>query len=90
VDVDEHEAWRISPMQPQCSIARQSGCAGRAEIRPLRTADRPEAVLTGDSIERVDTRVLQLIYEINPGDVPLFVGQQTDASSRHPPEVRPN
>jgi len=30
------------------------------------------------SIERVDTRVLQVIYEIMSGNVPLFVGQQMD------------
>jgi len=34
--------------------------------------------LTGARFERVDTRVLQVIYEIMSGNVPLFVGQQMD------------
>lgn len=34
--------------------------------------------LTGDSTERVDTRVLQVIYAIGDAQLPLFVGQQMD------------
>ena len=38
----------------------------------------PKRSLTGDSTERVDTRVLQVIYRVERDDVPLFVGQQLD------------
>jgi hypothetical protein len=38
----------------------------------------PKKSLTGDSTERVDTRVLQVIYQIENGNLPLFVGQQMD------------
>jgi len=38
----------------------------------------PKRSLTGDSTERVDTRVLQVIYRVERGDLPLFVGQQLD------------
>ena len=39
----------------------------------------PKKSLTGDSTERVDTRVLQVIYEFDPtGLPPLFVGQQME------------
>ena len=34
--------------------------------------------LTGDPTERVDTRVLQAIYEFAPSGFPAFVGQQVD------------
>jgi hypothetical protein len=34
--------------------------------------------LTGDSTERVDTRVLQVIYRIEENSLPLFAGQQMD------------
>src|SRR5260370_36980433 len=34
--------------------------------------------LTGDSSERVDTRVLQIIYQVQRDDLPLFVGEQLD------------
>jgi hypothetical protein len=34
--------------------------------------------LTGDSTERVDTRVLQIIYSFERGNLPIYVGQQMD------------
>jgi HlyD family secretion protein len=34
--------------------------------------------LTGDNTERVDTRVLQVIYELNQIDSAAYVGQQVD------------
>jgi multidrug resistance efflux pump len=38
----------------------------------------PKRSLTGDNTERVDTRVLQVIYEIAKNEPPLYVGQQVD------------
>jgi HlyD family secretion protein len=39
----------------------------------------PKRSLTGETTERVDTRVLQVIYECDPtGRPPLFVGQQME------------
>jgi hypothetical protein len=39
----------------------------------------PKKSLTGDTTERVDTRVLQVIYQFDPaGKPPLFVGQQVE------------
>jgi HlyD family secretion protein len=38
----------------------------------------PKRSLTGDNTERVDTRVLQVIYRVENDDVPLFIGQQMD------------
>ena len=38
----------------------------------------PKKSLTGDSTERVDTRVLQVIFEFAPPAAPLYVGQQVD------------
>jgi hypothetical protein len=34
--------------------------------------------LTGDTTERVDTRVLQAIYTFVPNEFPAFIGQQVD------------
>jgi len=39
----------------------------------------PKKSLTGESTERVDTRVLQVIYAIEPGSANVYVGQQLDA-----------
>jgi hypothetical protein len=39
----------------------------------------PKKSLTGNNTERVDTRVLQVIYRFDPtGRPPLFVGQQVE------------
>ena len=38
----------------------------------------PKQSLTGDNTERVDTRVLQVIYALDTKGRPLYVGQQMD------------
>ena len=38
----------------------------------------PKKSLTGDNTERVDTRVLQVLYEMQASEEPVFVGQQMD------------
>lgn len=79
VDVDEHEAWRVHPDAPAIASVR-----GNADHRARLTFVRfepyviPKKSLTGDNTERVDTRVLQIIYRIKEGDLSLFVGQQMD------------
>ena len=79
VDVEEHEAWRVRPEAKAAAAVR-----GNANLKTPLTFVRfepfvvPKKSLTGDSTERVDTRVLQVIYRIENNDVPLFVGQQMD------------
>jgi len=38
----------------------------------------PKKSLTGESTERVDTRVLQVIYTFAMPKTPVYVGQQMD------------
>ena len=38
----------------------------------------PKRSLTGDSAERVDTRVLQIIFQLDRPQTPIYVGQQVD------------
>jgi len=79
VDVDEHEGWRV-----QAGAAATGHMRGNADLKtPLRFVRFepfviPKRSLTGDSTERVDTRVLQVIYRVERDDLPLFVGQQLD------------
>ncbi len=82
IDIDENEIGRtdigadavISPRG--MSDKRVKAAFVRAE--PLVT---PKTSLTNSSSERVDVRVLQLIYQI-PSDQGFFVGQQVDAFVR--------
>jgi HlyD family secretion protein len=79
VDVDEHEAWRVRP--GATAVAQVRGNANlRAPVAFVRFEPLvvPKQSLTGASTERVDTRVLQVIYRIEGADFPLFVGQQMD------------
>jgi hypothetical protein len=38
----------------------------------------PKRSLTGENTERVDTRVLQVIYAVESAETTLYVGQQVD------------
>ncbi|MDR4507069.1 MAG: secretion protein HlyD [Candidatus Brocadiaceae bacterium] len=79
VDVDENDAWRVRSSAPAVAFLR-----GNREITtPLKFVRFepyvvPKKSLTGDSTERVDTRVLQIIYRIERDDLPIFIGQQMD------------
>jgi multidrug efflux pump subunit AcrA (membrane-fusion protein) len=79
VDVDEHEAWRVRPEASATGHLR-----GNAELTTPLGFVRfepfviPKRSLTGDSTERVDTRVLQVIYRVEREDLPLYIGQQLD------------
>lgn len=49
----------------------------------------PKTSLTGASAERVDTRVLQVIYQFDrPADRPVFVGQQMDVYIDTKPDAK--
>src|SRR5437870_1113859 len=45
----------------------------------------PKRSLTGDSTERVDTRVLQVLYAFDRGSLPIYVGQQMHVFIDAPP-----
>jgi multidrug resistance efflux pump len=79
VDVDENDAWRIRPESKAHASLR-----GNASLKTDLTFVRiepyvvPKRSLTGDSTERVDTRVLQVLYAFKRGSLPAYVGQQMD------------
>jgi HlyD family secretion protein len=79
VDVDEHEAARVRPDAP-ATAALRGDAAIRSPLKFVRIEPLviPKKSLTGDSAERVDTRVLQVLYEIERSDPRFFVGQQMD------------
>lgn len=86
VDVDENDAWRIRP-----DAAAEASLRGNSSLKTPLTFVRiepyvvPKRSLTGESTERVDTRVLQIIYSFDPNTIPVYVGQQMDVSIQAPP-----
>jgi multidrug resistance efflux pump len=80
VDIDEYDIPRFRQDVPATAVPR-----GNLQVRyPLKFVRVepfviPRKSLTGDNTERVDTRVLQVIYEFDPAGLPpLFVGQQVE------------
>lgn len=78
-DIDENDAWRFNKNAPAIGYAR----GNRTISTPLKFVYTeplvvPKKSLTGESTERVDTRVLQVLYSFDPKKVNLYVGQQVD------------
>lgn len=79
VDIDEHDIPRFQPGAP--ARANLRGDQRRTyDLRFVRVEPYviPKKSLTGDNTERVDTRVLQVIYAVTSDDDDLHVGQQVD------------
>jgi HlyD family secretion protein len=79
VDVDESDIARFHPEGQAFATLR-----GAAESRALLTFVRveplvvPKTSLTGSTTERVDTRVMRVIYTVPPADLRALPGQQVD------------
>jgi HlyD family secretion protein len=85
-EVDEQNALLVGPGQPA-----EASLKGHADLKIALKFVRiepyvvPKRSLTGDSLERVDTRVLQVIYEFARPNFPVYVGQQVDVFIQRPP-----
>jgi HlyD family secretion protein len=79
VDIDENDAWRFNPKATAMAFVR-----GQPKLKTGVTFEYiepyviPKRSLTGDSTERVDTRVIQVIYSFKRGTLPVYPGQQMD------------
>jgi len=78
-DIDESDAWRFRAGARATAFLR-----GNRELKTgldfvrMEPYVTPKTSLTGASDERVDTRVLQVIYRFERGSLPVYVGQQVD------------
>jgi multidrug resistance efflux pump len=79
VDIDEADIPRFTPGAAGTASPRGNS-AQRIPLRFVRVEPHVVAKrsLSGDNVERVDTRVLQVIYAIDAADRSLYVGQQLD------------
>jgi multidrug resistance efflux pump len=79
VDVDENEALRVKESaRARASIRGDSSKWADLKFVRIEPYIVPKRSLTGDSTERVDTRVLQVIYAFDPKELKAYVGQQMD------------
>jgi multidrug efflux pump subunit AcrA (membrane-fusion protein) len=85
VDVDEDDAWRVRPGARAVAWPR-----GNPALRiPLRYEYTepfvaPRTALSGQSGERADLRVLQVLYSFPRGTLPVYLGQQLDVAIEAP------
>jgi multidrug resistance efflux pump len=79
VDIDENDAWRFQPEAPAVASIR-----GNPQLKTDLAFEYVEAYvvpkrsLTGESTERVDTRVMQVVYSFKRGKLPIYPGQLMD------------
>ncbi len=79
VDIDENDAWRFKPTSAAVAFAR-----GNPKLKATLTYEYtepyvvPKRSLTGDSTERVDTRVMQVVYSFSREDLNVYAGQLMD------------
>jgi len=90
VDIDEYDIPRfVTDARARATLKGQSGDFFPLTFVRIEPYVVPKKSLTGDNTERVDTRVLQVIYAVETGGKRLFVGQQldvfVDASPAAPP-----
>lgn len=85
-DIDENEAWRVRPGAPAEAFLR--GDPQRHTALHFERIDPyvvPKISLTGAGTERVDSRVLQVLYSFARDALPAYVGQQVDVFIEAPP-----
>jgi multidrug resistance efflux pump len=79
VDIDEYDIPRFEPGAPaKATLKGQATESFPLKFVRIEPYVVPKRSLTGDNTERVDTRVLQVIYAIDTQGKRLFVGQQLD------------
>lgn len=78
-DIDEMDVWRLRPEAPARAFVRGNAKLSAplqfVAVEPLMI---PKRSLSGSSREQVDTRVLQVLYALDPKALPVQVGQLVD------------
>jgi multidrug resistance efflux pump len=85
VDIDENDIPRFVPGSAGIAMVRgRPGVEFPLSFVRVEPYVVPKRSLTGENTERVDTRVLQVIYAIDTKGEPLYVGQQLDVYIKAP------
>lgn len=78
-DIDETDIWRFRPNTNAMAYVRGNPkFNAQLKFEQIETYVEPKESLTGASTERVDTRVLQVLYSFDPALISVFMGQQMD------------
>ena len=79
VDIDENDAWRFSKESPAIAYIRgNSRLKVGLRFEYVEQYVVPKRSLTGESTERVDTRVMQVVYSFDRAELEVIPGQLMD------------
>ncbi len=79
VDIDEQDLPRFRPgLQGKGFVRGDAATALPMSFVRVEPLVEPKRLLTNSGNERVDTRVLQVIYALSPSEQAVYVGQQID------------
>jgi RND family efflux transporter MFP subunit len=79
VSIDENDVWRFTGDAPaRASLRSNKEISFPLDFVRLEPYVQPKRNLNGDMSERVDTRVLEVVYSFDPEDKNVYIGQQMD------------
>jgi len=79
VDIDENDAWRFREQAAAVAFVRGNpALKTNLRFEYVEKYVIPKRSLTGESTERVDTRVMQVVYSYGRSDLSIFPGQLLD------------
>lgn len=78
-DIDESDAWKVT-LNAKAKVFLRGNPNIASDLHCIRLEPFviPKRSLTGNSNERTDTRVLQVLYEITDSSFPGYIGQLVD------------
>jgi HlyD family secretion protein len=79
VDIDEDDAWRYEAGSAATAFVRGTSRINfPVNFQKIEPYIIPKSSFSGATSERVDTRVLQVLYTFEKGDLPVYPGQVLD------------
>jgi HlyD family secretion protein len=79
IDIDEEDCWRFCKGAKATAFVRGNAAISfPMEFARVEPYIIPKTSYTGDVVERIDTRVLQVLYRFKKGDLPVYAGQLLD------------
>lgn len=89
VQIDEEDEWRFKQGAPAVAFVRGNSAISiplsYVYIEPYIT---PKKSLSGSDLERIDTRVLEVVYKFQKENYPVFMGQLLDIYIEAEPRER--
>lgn len=76
VQIAEEDAWRVIPGAPATAYVRgNSDIQFPITFKKIEPLIVPKTSLTGADFERIDTRVLEILYVFDMSNLPVYTGQ---------------